>query len=98
INFKKPWLKFSLCIFSFWSSKSDLIFKLSPVSDRKKNLIGTLEGQKKTRIFTQNQFKTKSINLFYCTKKIITTTKIFDFYENFLCVVLIVAKKKIKNR
>ncbi|KAF0764430.1 Uncharacterized protein FWK35_00018426 [Aphis craccivora] len=31
---------------TFWSSKSTSIFKLSPVSDRKVNLVGTLAGQK----------------------------------------------------
>ncbi|KAF0746005.1 Uncharacterized protein FWK35_00031100, partial [Aphis craccivora] len=35
-----------LCVITFWSSKSASTFKLSPVSDRKVNLVGTLGGQK----------------------------------------------------
>ncbi|KAF0759091.1 Uncharacterized protein FWK35_00028844 [Aphis craccivora] len=34
-------LIFFLCVTTFWSSKSASIFKLSPVSDRKANLVGT---------------------------------------------------------
>ncbi|KAE9532781.1 hypothetical protein AGLY_009862 [Aphis glycines] len=53
--------------------------ELSPVSDREVNLVGTLGGQnvrknpkksnRKTGIFTQNQFSTKSIFLYGCNSK-----------------------------
>ncbi|KAF0769655.1 hypothetical protein FWK35_00007474 [Aphis craccivora] len=35
---------FFVPVTTFWNSKSALIFKLSPVSDRKMNLVGTLRG------------------------------------------------------
>jgi len=37
---------FFVSVITFWSSKSASIFRLSPVSDRKVNLVGTLGGQK----------------------------------------------------
>ncbi|KAF0772852.1 Uncharacterized protein FWK35_00002958 [Aphis craccivora] len=37
---------FFVSVTTFWRSKSASIFKLNPVSDRKVNLVGTLEGQK----------------------------------------------------
>ncbi|KAF0702673.1 Uncharacterized protein FWK35_00035554 [Aphis craccivora] len=35
-----------MSVITFWSSKSASIFKLSSVSDRKMNLVGTLGGRK----------------------------------------------------
>ncbi|KAF0766641.1 Uncharacterized protein FWK35_00010683, partial [Aphis craccivora] len=37
---------FFVSVTTFWTNKSASIFKLSPVSDRKVNLVGTLGGQK----------------------------------------------------
>ncbi|KAF0765255.1 Uncharacterized protein FWK35_00021144, partial [Aphis craccivora] len=37
---------FCVSVTTFWSSKSASIFKLSPISDRKVNLVGSLGGSK----------------------------------------------------